>query len=111
MRLYAWFGSEDEVNEVIANATEVQNMSANGSSAGGNKPVEKYKKGAVQLSVWENPLKLKDGSQIMSRSVTLQKSYKDKNDEWQQTSSLQERDIPDAQAVLSAYLQKQVKTE
>ena len=55
-----------------------------------NKPVKTIRVGAIQLSVWENPLK--DGSGVI-RSVTITKSYK-QGDEWKQTTSFKMGDLP-----------------
>lgn len=47
-----------------------------------NSPIYKLRAGSIQASVWEN--ETKDGN--VFNTVTLQRSYKDKNDEWQAQS-------------------------
>ncbi len=111
MRLYAWFGSEQEVNEVIASAMEDEMMSANGEVKVGNKPVQKLSMGDVQLCVWENPIKTSEGKEFVAKSVSIQKSYKDKNGEWQHTHNFKDTDIWKVQAVLSRFLEGRVKIE
>ncbi|MBN2067210.1 MAG: hypothetical protein JW744_01955 [Candidatus Diapherotrites archaeon] len=55
-------------------------------------PVKKFGVGAVQVAVWEN--EGKEGNQFYT--VSFDKRYKDKNDEWKSSSSLKLNDIPKA---------------
>jgi len=57
-----------------------------------NVPVKKFQAGGVQVAVWENDGK--EGKKF--KSVSFQKSYKDSNDEWKHTSSLNANDLPKA---------------
>jgi hypothetical protein len=50
-----------------------------------NKPLKSYKAGALTLSVWENENGMK--------SVTFNRAYKDKDDNWQRTQSLRLDDL------------------
>jgi len=60
----------------------------------GNKPTYKENAGAIQISVFENEGKTKDGKDFVFKTVNLQKSYKDKKGEWQnQNISLRVDDI------------------
>ncbi len=55
-------------------------------------PVKKFSVGGVQVAVWEN--EGKEGRSFYS--VSFDRRYKDKNDEWKSTSSLKANDLPKA---------------
>jgi hypothetical protein len=63
-------------------------------------PETKFRSGAIAATIWANET-LKDGKKIVYKSVSFERSYKDKNDEWQSTNSLRTQDIPKAILVLS----------
>ena len=60
-----------------------------------NLPVFTSKYGLVQASVWEQ--ETENGSFL---SISYNRSYKDKKDEWQKTQSLRVSDIKDLQSAL-----------
>ena len=66
-----------------------------------NKPVKKFQAGGVSAALWMNKTTLKDGRQIESLSVTVDRRYKDNDGEWQSSGSLKENDIPKALVVLA----------
>jgi hypothetical protein len=71
------------------------------------KPDSKVRCGAVQATVWSN----KVGDNVI-QSVTIQKSYKDKDDKWQQTSSFKVSEIPHIiTALQKVYEDKYLKDE
>ncbi len=55
-------------------------------------PIKRFGAGAIQVAIWEN--EGKEG--IKYNTVSLQKNYKDKNDEWKSSSSMKANDIPKA---------------
>jgi hypothetical protein len=55
-------------------------------------PVKKFSVGGVQVAVWEN--EGKEGRSFYS--VSFDRRYKDKNDEWKSTTSLKANDLPKA---------------
>ncbi len=61
------------------------------------KPVKKFSAGAVQVAVWEN--EGKEGNNFYS--VSLSKRYKDKNEEWKNSNSLKQTDLPKAVLALN----------
>jgi hypothetical protein len=61
------------------------------------KPVKKFSAGAIQVSVWEN--EGKEGKQFYS--VSMDKRYKDKDEQWKSSSSLRSADLPNAVLVLN----------
>jgi len=63
----------------------------------GIQPTYKEKAGSIQIAVFENEGKTKEGVKFVFKSVNLQKSYKDKDGKWQNISiSLRQDDIPRA---------------
>jgi hypothetical protein len=66
-----------------------------------NIPEAKFSTGAIQATIWNNPV-AKDGQEDGSfKTIVLSRRYKDKNDSWQSTSSLRVNDIPKATLVLN----------
>ncbi len=65
-----------------------------------NTPEKRFSTGAVSATVWRNSGVGKNGP-VEFRTVSFQRSYKDKDDKWQHTSSLRLHDIPKATLVLN----------
>jgi len=61
------------------------------------KPVKKFSAGGIQVAVWEN--EGKEGTSYYS--VSMSKRYKDKNEEWKDSSSLKQTDLPKAVLALN----------
>ncbi|HOH29869.1 MAG TPA: hypothetical protein PLL36_07825 [Candidatus Hydrogenedentes bacterium] len=61
-----------------------------------NKPEKHFKVGAIRVSVWCDMRKGPSGQTFASRSVTVDRAYKDATGEWKNTGSLKETDIPKA---------------
>ena len=53
----------------------------------GNMPEKKFSTGAVSATVWQNEGKNKTGEPVNYRTVSLQRRYKDKEGNWQSTST------------------------
>lgn len=68
---------------------------------GDNKPVKKFQAGGISAALWENKASLKDGRQIETLSVTIDRRYKDSDGSWQSSGSLKLNDLPKAILVLS----------
>ncbi len=66
-----------------------------------NVPEKRFSTGAISVTIWKNTTKGKDGKDIEYKTISLQRSYKDKNDEWQHTGSLRVNDLPKASLVLN----------
>ncbi len=66
-----------------------------------NLPEKKFRAGAISATVWKNIGQTRDGNETEFRTVSFERSYKDKNNEWKKTSSLRLNDLPRAAAVLS----------
>lgn len=63
-------------------------------------PEKKFRAGAVQATIWLNEKEL-NGKKAEFRTVSFERSYLDKNKEWQSTNSLRVADLPKATLVLS----------
>ena len=64
-------------------------------------PIAKFRYGNVTASIWKQEFKKTDSDETDTfHNVTIQKSYKDKNDEWQNTTQLGEKDLHKAIIVL-----------
>jgi len=68
-----------------------------------NQPTARFKHGSITVSIFENEVK-KNGNTFTVSKVVLQKSFLDKNQHWQTTSSLDTNDVPKAiMALTKAY--------
>lgn len=67
----------------------------------GNMPEKKFRAGPITAAVWSNETMNKDGKKVEYKTVSFERNYKDRNDEWKTTSSLRSGDLPRAQLVLS----------
>jgi hypothetical protein len=64
-------------------------------------PEQKFKAGALAATIWLNQGVDNDGKQTSYRSVSFERSYLDKEGNWQTTNSLRVGDLPKAILVLS----------
>ena len=58
-----------------------------------SQPEKRFKAGSCEAAVFENVL-TRDGQTVTVKKVAIQKRYKDKDDEWKSTHSLDKNDIP-----------------
>ena len=65
-----------------------------------NIPEKKFSTGAVNVTVWQNQGKGKNGEVVAYRTVSLQRRYKDRNGVWQSANSMRVNDLPRATLVL-----------
>ncbi len=63
-------------------------------------PAKKFRAGPIVATIWENKT-LKDGKELMYNTISFERNYKDKNDQWQTTTALRTNDLPKAILVLS----------
>jgi len=84
------------MNAQINTKTYVEN-----SMSGKAAPEIKFRAGAISAAVWPNKGQSKTGEETEFKTVSLQRSYKDKNDQWQNTSQLRISDLPKAALILS----------
>ena len=62
-------------------------------------PQKKFTTGSVSATVWQNTAQTPNGTAEF-QTVQLQRTYKDKNGEWKNTSGLRTNDLPKAALVL-----------
>jgi len=60
---------------------------------GNQTPIAKFKAGAVSAALWENDIEVK-GRTITILKATVQRRYKDKDDNWQSSGSFSRNEIP-----------------
>ncbi len=66
-----------------------------------NQPEKKFRAGAISATVWQNQAKSKTGEAVTYRTISLQRGYKDQNNQWQNTSSMRVNDLPRAALMLT----------
>jgi len=67
-----------------------------------NTPEKKFRAGAISATVWLNTgQNKKTGEPTNYRTISVQRGYKDNNDQWQNTTSLRTNDLPRAALVLT----------
>ena len=80
---------------------EVFNMNTNNETSG-NQPEKKFRAGAISATVWQNQSQnKKTGEALAYRTISIERCYKDKQDQWQNTNSLRINDLPRAALVLT----------
>jgi len=65
-----------------------------------NSPEKRFRASPVSATVWSNEIKTKTGELAIFRTITLERSYKDKEGLWKNTNSLRVTDLPKAVLVL-----------
>ena len=65
-----------------------------------NQPEKKIRSGAISATVWNNEQDTPNGK-VAYKTVSFERSYKDKNGQWQSTNKLRGNDIPRAVLVLN----------
>ena len=58
------------------------------------KPCKQFRSGTLNVSLWDNLVKNKQGKEFNAITMNIQRSYKDKEDKWQQTTGLRLQDLP-----------------
>ena len=79
--------------ETKNNATQV--------ATGKQLPEVKFRAGGISATVWKNSGVKQNGEASEYRSVSFQRSYKDKSGAWKTTNSLRMNDLPRAAVVLN----------
>ncbi|MBI2667090.1 hypothetical protein HYX13_05765 [Candidatus Woesearchaeota archaeon] len=79
-------------------APSAQNVSA--STKSGNYPEKKFRAGGISATIWVNKAKQANGVEGEYKTVSLERSYTDKEGKWQSTQTLRVNDVPKAAAAL-----------
>ena len=66
-----------------------------------NTPEKKFRASPVTATIWANEVQTKEGETRLFRTISLERSYKDKEGVWKSTSSLRTNDLPKAILVLN----------
>ncbi len=66
-----------------------------------NSPERKFRASPVTATIWTNEAKGKDGETNLFRTITLDRTYKDKEGSWKKTNSFRVNDLPKAVLVLN----------
>ena len=66
-----------------------------------NQPEKKFRAGSISATVWLNHGQSKTGETTKFRTISIQRGYKDKDDKWQNTTSMRVNDLPRAALVLT----------
>ena len=80
--------------------TNVENV-GNVETEAKNLPDMKFRAGAVTATVWSNKGHTKTGEETSFNTISIERSYKDKAGEWQNTTTMRVGDIPKAALVLN----------
>jgi hypothetical protein len=64
-------------------------------------PEQKFKVGSVSATIWQNHGKDRDGNDVIFRTVSFERSYLDRDGNWQTTNTLRVGDLPKATLVLN----------
>ncbi|MBU0457721.1 MAG: hypothetical protein ABH824_03875 [Nanoarchaeota archaeon] len=66
----------------------------------GNFPEKKFRAGAISATVWLNNGHKVNGEDTKYKTISIERSYTDKDGKWQSTNSLRVNDLPKANVVL-----------
>lgn len=65
-----------------------------------NRPEKKFRAGPISATIWKNHSQ-KEGKDIEYHTISIGRSYKDKDGNWKNTASLRVMDLPKANLVLN----------
>ena len=85
----------DEAGREGVNVPSVQDI------MGKKLPEKKFRAGPVSATIWSNHGKDSEGKETTYKTVSFERSYMDKEGNWQTTNSLRVGDLPRAVLVLN----------
>lgn len=59
-----------------------------------NEIEKKFSTGVISATVWKNKGTDKEGKETEFRTISIDRRYQDKNEEWKSTSSMRINDLP-----------------
>ncbi len=65
-----------------------------------NQPEKKFRAGPISAAIWKNKSQ-KDGKDFEFHTISIGRSYKDKDGHWKNSASLRISDLPKASLVLN----------
>ena len=66
-----------------------------------NIPEKKFSAGAISATVWQNKGKDRFGNDVIFRTISFDRRYKDREGNWQSSNSLRVNDLPKGVLVLT----------
>jgi len=60
----------------------------------GNLPEKKFRAGGISATVWQNSGKRPNGEESKFNTISIERSYKDKDGSWKTTNSFRMSDLP-----------------
>lgn len=97
--IIAWSEKKPKGKEVFEMNT-TKTVMQHASKELGNMPEKKFRAGAVSATVWRNKGKSSQGEEVSYKTISLERSYTDKQGQWQATNTLRVGDLPKAAVVL-----------
>ncbi|MCC7575025.1 hypothetical protein KO361_05515 [Candidatus Woesearchaeota archaeon] len=85
----------DEAGRPDMNVPSVQDI------MGKKLPEKKFRAGPVSATIWVNHGKDQEGKETTYKTISFERSYMDKEGNWQTTNSLRTTDLPKAVLVLN----------
>ncbi len=104
-------GEKNAISKEVSTMEQQTTTQYNEQSQIGNKPEKHIAAGSIRATVWKNDVITKEGKQTSFRTVTFERSYKDKNGDWKTSSALRLNDLPKASLVLSKAYEYLAMTE
>jgi hypothetical protein len=77
----------------------------------GNMPEKKFRAGAISATVWLNRGHLQNGEESEYKTISIERSYTDKEGKWQSTNSMRVNDLPKAMVVLQKAYEQLILNE
>src|SRR3989338_4293000 len=99
------------MNTTISKQVQNAQKSSSSSVSLGNLPERKIRAGAISATVWLNKGQKENGEESEYRTVSLERSYKDKGGEWKNSNSMRINDVPKAIAALQKVYEHLVLNE
>ncbi len=75
------------------------------------KPELRLKSGTIELTVWNNRTKTKEGIEKEYKTIRITRNYKTRDGTWKSTTSFRIRDLPQAIALLTRAYEKHTVKE
>ncbi len=77
----------------------------------GNLPEKKFRAGAISATVWLNHGHKPNGEESEYKTISIERSYTDKEGKWQSTNSMRVNDLPKAMVVLQKAYEQLILNE
>jgi len=78
----------------------------------GNQPLKSWRSGNISGALWFNEREIKDGVKVGFKTVTLRRSWKDKQNIWRdETINIRRQDLPKIMTIVSEMMKEFYLTE